>query len=235
MSPKLNLTRRVPSSTHSESSNTQAASPRPPPSNYNRRESSPPTPIPRFHNKPRDEDYYQSCAPVKEEKKIAEVDDDGRGGIHSMSYPSNADTTSSSEFNVQSKDRQEISRRTMHCSDSEHDRQQQQRRGSNDGIGMGGDQKERRPRSNRLHDNFRLTLDGDDENGGGDATMTDGYNDDDGDDDDNSGRGLQVDDIAMSPIPFDHEDPATLMELPDNILTMPISPCGPHDDPVTSK
>lgn len=41
----------------------------------------------------------------------------------------------------------------------------------------------------------------------------------------------KVDEIAMSPIPFDREDPTTLMELPDNILTLPISPCGPNDDP----
>lgn len=35
---------------------------------------------------------------------------------------------------------------------------------------------------------------------------------------------------AMSPLPFDHrEDPTTLMELPENILTLPISPCGPND------
>jgi len=32
-------------------------------------------------------------------------------------------------------------------------------------------------------------------------------------------------------LPFEQkEDPTTLMELPENILTLPISPCGPHDD-----
>jgi hypothetical protein len=41
----------------------------------------------------------------------------------------------------------------------------------------------------------------------------------------------KVDEIAMSPIPMEREDPTTLMELPDNLLTLPISPCGPHDDP----
>jgi hypothetical protein len=44
----------------------------------------------------------------------------------------------------------------------------------------------------------------------------------------------EMDDIAMSPIPFDREDredPTTLMELPENLLSLPISPCGPHDDP----
>lgn len=55
-----------------------------------------------------------------------------------------------------------------------------------------------------------------------------------GDDDDKSARDLGVDDIAMSPLPFDHEDPATLMELPENILTMPISSCGLHDEPASS-
>ena len=34
---------------------------------------------------------------------------------------------------------------------------------------------------------------------------------------------------TVSPLPFDHEDPASLMELPDNILSLPISPCGPND------
>jgi len=39
-----------------------------------------------------------------------------------------------------------------------------------------------------------------------------------------------VDDIAMSPIPYDREDPVTLLDLPEDILTLPISPCGgPHD------
>lgn len=43
----------------------------------------------------------------------------------------------------------------------------------------------------------------------------------------------EVDDIAMSPIPFDpgdREDPTSLMELPENLLYLPISPFGPHDD-----
>jgi len=41
-----------------------------------------------------------------------------------------------------------------------------------------------------------------------------------------------VEDIEMSPISqADHEDPSTLMHLPDNLMTLPISPCGPHDDP----
>lgn len=44
-------------------------------------------------------------------------------------------------------------------------------------------------------------------------------------------EGQPVDDIAMSPIPYDREDPVTLMDLPYDILTLPISPCGPHDDP----
>jgi hypothetical protein len=43
----------------------------------------------------------------------------------------------------------------------------------------------------------------------------------------------QVEDIEMSPISqADHEDPTTLMELPENLMSLPISPCGPHDYPV---
>lgn len=35
---------------------------------------------------------------------------------------------------------------------------------------------------------------------------------------------------CFSPLPFDsHEDPSSLMELPENILSLPISPCGPND------
>jgi len=49
---------------------------------------------------------------------------------------------------------------------------------------------------------------------------------------DNNSEGQPVDDIAMSPLPYDREDPVTLLDLPDDILTLPISPCGPHDDPV---
>jgi hypothetical protein len=37
-------------------------------------------------------------------------------------------------------------------------------------------------------------------------------------------------DGSVSPLPFDHhEDPSSLMELPENILSLPISPCGPND------
>lgn len=40
-----------------------------------------------------------------------------------------------------------------------------------------------------------------------------------------------VDNIRMSPLPYDYdeEDPTTLMELPDNLLKLPISPVGPQD------
>jgi len=42
-----------------------------------------------------------------------------------------------------------------------------------------------------------------------------------------------VDDISMSPlhITFDREDPTTLMCLPEDIMQMPISPCGPDEEP----
>jgi len=37
-------------------------------------------------------------------------------------------------------------------------------------------------------------------------------------------------DGSVSPLPFDHhEDPSSLMELPEDILSLPISPCGPND------
>lgn len=54
------------------------------------------------------------------------------------------------------------------------------------------------------------------------------------DDDDESEAAQAVDDIAMSPIPYDREDPATLLDLPDDILALPISACDPHDNPVLS-
>jgi len=39
-----------------------------------------------------------------------------------------------------------------------------------------------------------------------------------------------MDDDIVSPLPFDHhEDPTSLMELPANLLSLPISPCGPND------
>jgi hypothetical protein len=40
-----------------------------------------------------------------------------------------------------------------------------------------------------------------------------------------------VEDIQMSPLAYD-EDPISLMDLPENLLSLPISPCGPNDDPV---
>ena len=50
-------------------------------------------------------------------------------------------------------------------------------------------------------------------------------------DDDQSEEVQDVDDIPMSPIPYDREDPMTLMELPDDLLNLPLSSCGPHDNP----
>lgn len=62
-----------------------------------------------------------------------------------------------------------------------------------------------------------------------------GINSDDDDDNDEDSEAAQaVDDIAMSPIPYDREDPATLLDLPDDILALPISACDPHDNPVLS-
>ena len=53
-------------------------------------------------------------------------------------------------------------------------------------------------------------------------------------DDDQSDDAQAVDDIGVSPIFFDREDPVTLMDLPDDILALPIESCGPHDDPALS-
>jgi hypothetical protein len=39
-----------------------------------------------------------------------------------------------------------------------------------------------------------------------------------------------ADDYSLSPLPYEQEDPSSLMELPDDILHMPISACGPHDE-----
>jgi hypothetical protein len=66
-----------------------------------------------------------------------------------------------------------------------------------------------------------------DENGNVEASMSQ-------DDDDNKSEPEQVGDIAMSPLPYDHEDPVSLMDLPANLLCLPISPCGPNDDPLES-
>jgi hypothetical protein len=43
------------------------------------------------------------------------------------------------------------------------------------------------------------------------------------------------DDLSMSPLPYEddndeYEDPTTLLELPENLLKLPISPVGPQDD-----
>lgn len=38
------------------------------------------------------------------------------------------------------------------------------------------------------------------------------------------------DEYSLSPIPFEREDPVvSLLEVPEDILKLPISPCGPHD------
>ena len=60
-----------------------------------------------------------------------------------------------------------------------------------------------------------------------------GLDDSNDDVDDPAGGGETADaveDIQMSPLPFDREDPTTLMELPENIMHLPISPCGPKDE-----
>lgn len=61
-----------------------------------------------------------------------------------------------------------------------------------------------------------------DENGNIEAMRTD---------DDQSMDDQRMEDIQMSPIPFDREDPVSLMDLPENLLSLPISPCGPNDEP----
>jgi hypothetical protein len=61
-----------------------------------------------------------------------------------------------------------------------------------------------------------------DENGNVEAMRTD---------DDESMDHQPMEDIQMSPIPFDREDPVSLMDLPENLLSLPISPCGPNDEP----
>jgi len=62
----------------------------------------------------------------------------------------------------------------------------------------------------------------------GNEKMYDAMNEDQ---DDQSEDAQAVDDIAMSPIPYDREDPVTLLDLPEDILALPISPCGgPHDE-----
>jgi len=45
------------------------------------------------------------------------------------------------------------------------------------------------------------------------------------------------DDMSVSPLPFegqrvnyDEEDPNSLLEVPENIMTLPISPCSPNDE-----
>jgi hypothetical protein len=39
-----------------------------------------------------------------------------------------------------------------------------------------------------------------------------------------------ADDFAVLPLPFDQEDPTTFLDLLDNLLQLPISPCGPQDN-----
>jgi hypothetical protein len=39
-----------------------------------------------------------------------------------------------------------------------------------------------------------------------------------------------ADDVSVSPLPFDQEEPTSFLDLPDNLLQLPISPCGPQDN-----
>jgi len=47
------------------------------------------------------------------------------------------------------------------------------------------------------------------------------------DDDDDSPT--EESDVSMSPLAFDQADPEALMEISDDLLKLPIAPCGPHD------
>mmetsp|Transcript_23196 Transcript_23196/g.40815 ORF Transcript_23196/g.40815 Transcript_23196/m.40815 type:complete len:697 (+) Transcript_23196:76-2166(+) len=178
--------------------------PRPP--NYARRDFNPPVSPNLQRSRSKEERYYQ-CSPVEEEKKATALQEKDENHAAAAAAGLRPTVTKSSSSNMEAESEKHDS---SPCSSVE---QQQERESSEEKEDDSG---------SRASPALLLSVD---ENGNVEAMRAE----DDGSDNDQA-----VDDIAMSPIPFDREDPDTLMDLPDNLLTLPISPCGPNDDPVMS-
>jgi len=178
--------------------------PRPP--NYGPQDFRPPTPLsPRFKRSNNDSSYYH-CAPVEEEKKTSDSDK------IMLSQQLTGDS---------------MGRRDKRALSSRPQRIKNESRSS-------PDQDDLIRECNAV--GFKIEEPSESRASPGDFLVNEQTESTQGVDegDDQSEETQAVDDIAMSPIPYDREDPVTLMDLPDDILALPISPCGPHDDPALS-
>eukprot|EP00536_Pseudo-nitzschia_multiseries_P011471 jgi/Psemu1/259855/estExt_Genewise1Plus.C_3920021 len=184
--------------------------PRPPPS-YCYQDFRPPTPTSQRYQRPKEDSAYYHRASVEEEKKTADVDKTVRSSID-VSRRTVKRTVCSWPESIKSEsrsspDQDEIERNCTEARVNKED-QIESRASPGDFLPI--------KKENDLQDTNDMMDEGQD---------------------DQSEEAQAVDEIAMSPIPYDREDPVTLLDLPDDILALPISPCGgPHDgdDPALS-
>jgi len=178
--------------------------PRPP--NYSPQDFRPPTTVsPRYQRSNEDSRYYH-CSPMIEEKKTPDMDTTVR------SQQSSGDMLSPKVNRALSLSRPEPMKTE---SRSSPDQEEIERGWTRDGVKKEGKSEYRASPGEFLSKEYEV------------KPAVKG-------EDDQSEEAQAVDDIAMSPIPFDREDPVSLMDLPDDILALPISPCGPHDVPALS-
>lgn len=173
------------------------------PPSYCRQDFRPPTPNGQRYQRSKEDSSYYRCTSVEEEKKTADVDKAVRPSIV-MSNP-----TAKRAFSLWAESMKTESR-------SSPDQDEIERNYIDARI-----KKEDRIES-RAGPGECLPIQ---ENGNHDLNQAM-----EEDKDDQYEEAQSVDDIAMSPIPYDREDPVTLLDLPEDILALPISPCGgPHD------
>ena len=191
------------------SNNSVVREPNTPPStqNYSPKDFRPPSPVSPRYQRSNDESKYYHCSPVEEEKKISELDKIVR------SQQSHGDVLSPKTRLAHSSFR---SRPIKTESRSSPDQEDIERESTGVGMKKDGESESRtspagflQVKENALKQTVKM-------------------------EDDLSEEAQAVDDIAMSPIPYDREDPVTLMDLPEDILALPIEPYGPHDDPALS-
>ena len=211
-SPQLHLSPRSTSRSFRPVIHRPSGAPPRSPSSYDRdrqQEFRPPSPrSPRYQRAKEDHPHYH-CDRVEEEKKTSDMDEKINIS-HQRQSTSKNDIISNSKVEVA-----EVPSRPEPVkseSRSSPDQEEVERE-----FLQVGDNKDKDQGEHRVSPGKFIPVTGDETN----EAM---------EEDDSSEEGQPVDDISMSPLPYDREDPVTLLDLPDDIMNLPISSCGPHDD-----
>jgi hypothetical protein len=189
--------------------------PRPPPS-YDRdrdhqQDFRPPSPRSPRYQRPKEDPPYYHCDRVEEEKKTSDMDEEKIDIAHQHQSASKNDIMSNSKVKVAAVPPRPESVKSESRLSS--DRGEIERE-----CPQVGDNKDKYQSEHRASPGKFIPVTGEDE-------INEAM-----EEDNNSEEGQPVDDISMSPLPYDREDPVTLLDLPDDIMNLPISSCGPHDD-----